>query len=496
MSTAPDVTSWREGRSSTRTVGLVFLLYAVTRLASLDVLPIFLDEAVHIQWAERLYSEGRILRPVGSGRLLAVAAYGLALPFDDRLWAARFIAALAGAATLLFTVLLARKLFGERAALMAGSFYLVSPFALVYDRLALSDGFLCAAITGLMLATFEFSRNPHRSSRAWLAAAVFVALAIIAKVSALLFFVTVPLGVLTLASDRKEAFRSAARALAIGLAAASPMLWFFASNSGEISGQHIIDPENAMTLVASTLRYMRAWVLSYFTLPMVAAAILSMALLRDGRALWLAGSVLAPFLLFAAVAQPWSARYVLSTLPPLLILAAGGIDALARRAKTGKAAVALAVLASLSALSFDRSLLFDPPSAPFPDDDLRQLVTGWPAGYGLRDLSVRLRGEAVEGPITVFVDAGGLRTLPTSLGVLVGRDPRVTIIEGDFGSAGFRDRMTSEPRSRRAYAVAGPRAVAFEFGSMVSAGLAERLQVFSRPGGEWAATLFRLKSAP
>ena len=85
MSNAPDPVSRREGRSPILAIGLFLVLYLVTRTLSLDALPIFLDEAVHLQWAERLFSEGRILRPVGSGRLLAVATYGLALPFEDRL---------------------------------------------------------------------------------------------------------------------------------------------------------------------------------------------------------------------------------------------------------------------------------------------------------------------------------------------------------------------------------------------------------------------------
>jgi len=79
MSNAPEAPSWREGRSPFGPIGLFLALYLVTRAFSLNALPIFLDEAVHLQWAERLFNEGRILRPVGSGRLLAVAAYGLAL---------------------------------------------------------------------------------------------------------------------------------------------------------------------------------------------------------------------------------------------------------------------------------------------------------------------------------------------------------------------------------------------------------------------------------
>jgi len=495
MSNAPEAPSWREGRSPFGVIGLFLAFYFVTRAFSLNALPIFLDEAVHLQWAERLFNEGRILRPVGSGRLLAVAAYGLALPFEDRLWAARLIASMAGAATLVFTMLLSRRLFGARASVVAGALYLLSPFALVYDRLALSDGFLSTCITGLMLAVWTLAHRPD-DARPRRMAGVLIALAVVSKVSALLFLLTVPFGILALAPDRRRAFRSAAMACAMGLVLASPMLWFFVRNSGEISSQHVVDPTVSGSTIVATLLDMREWALSYFTVPALLAAVASLALLRDGRALWLAGSVALPFVLFALFSQPWSARYVLSTLPPLLILISGGIDRLASRVKPslrGAAAIGLTFLALLWSLSFDRDLVFDPERAPFPGDDRRQLVTGWPSGYGVRELAVRLEREAQEGELTAYVDTGGTRTLPTSLGILVGRHRAIRLVEGDLGSETVRASMVEEMKTRRVFAILGPRSSDLDFKSQVGGAAVERVEVYERPGGEWAGTLFRLR---
>ena len=496
MSNAPDPLSRREGRSPLRAIGLFLVLYFVTRTLSLNALPIFLDEAVHLQWAERLYSEGRVLRPVGSGRLLAVAAYGLALPFEDRLWAARLIASLAGAVTLAVTMLLAHRLFGSLASAVAGALYLFSPFALVYDRLARSDGLLSACIASLMLATWTLARRPGDTApRGW--AAALRAFAVFSKVSALLFFLTVPLGVLALARERLRALRSAAIACAIGFLFASPMLWFFAWNSGEIASQHVADPALAGSTLLATLLDMRGWALSYFTPPALLAAAVSIALLRDGRALWLAGSVALPFVLFAFFSQPWSARYVLPTLPPLLLLIAGGIDAGVSRLKPSLRAVAamgLTLLVLVSSLSFDRDLVLDPSQAPFPEDDRRQLVTGWPAGYGVRELAARLEQEVLTGELTAYVDTGGTRTFPTSLAVLVGRHPSIRLVEGDLGSGIVRASMAEEAKTRRVFAIVGPRTSDLDFKSAIAdAASAERVEVYERPGGEWAATLFRLR---
>ncbi len=457
----------------------------------------FLDEAVHIQWAERLYGEGRILRPVGSGRLLAVAAYGLAQFAEDRLWVARLIATLAGGATLLFTIFLSRRLFGERAGVMAGVLYILSPFALVYDRLALSDGFLSASITGLMLASWKLIHDPaSRSNRALFA--LMMVLSIVSKVSAVLFFVSLPLAFLTLASGRSAAVRSAALAFALGLLCASPMLWFFVSNSGEISAQHMVDPLAEGAVLVSTLGDMREWVLRYFTLPALLFAGVSLALLRDGRSVWLAGSVVIPFLLFALFSKPWSARYVLPTLPPLLILMSGGLQAISSRIGPRSRTpliVTLAALVSLSGLAFDRQLMADPSRAPFPADDRHQLVTGWPAGYGVRELATRLLLEADEGPLTAFVDIGGTRTVATSLPILLGPEPSIRVVEGDFGSDDFRSEMARAAARGRIFAILGPRPMDLPFVSMVEGATVDRVEVYSRPGGEWAATLFRLRAS-
>lgn len=476
-------------------IGLFLALYFLTRVTTLSVLPIFLDEAVHLQWAERLYSEGRILRPIGAGRLLAVAAYGLALPFEDRLFAARFLAVIAGAGTLVGAMLIANRLFGALAAAVTGFLYLVSPLALTYDRLALSDGFLSALVTGLMLTTLAII-DESTSWRLRIRFGVLLALAVASKVSALLFFLALPLGVLALSGERRAAIASMGKGALIGLVGAAPMLWFFAANSGEIAAQHVADPSAAGTILMATLRDMSGWVLSYCTTPVLLFTAVSVVILRDGRALWLGGSAALPFVLFALLSQPWSARYILPTLPPLIILMAGGFVQVAERlapAGRGSLALVLAALVSLQGLAFDRHLLFDPEKAPFPADDRHQLVSGWPAGYGVREIAERLVRETATGPVTAHVDTGGTRTLPTSLSILLKARPLVRLVEGDFGSADFRETMVAEARKGRTFAILGPRTSALEFASVVEGAVAERIEVYTRPGGEWAATLFEIQ---
>lgn len=494
MSNAPDTGSRHEGPSRYAAMGLVLAIYFATRISSLGSLPIFLDEAVHLQWAERLYEEGRILRPVGSGRLLAVAAFGLALPSEDRLWAARLLAVGAGALTLIFTMLLSRRLFGTRAGLVAGLLYVLSPFALVYDRLALSDGFLAAAIAGVMFAARALVDEP-RHGGPWFGLVAAMTLAIVSKVSALLFLPAVPMAALMLAKDRRAPLIASALAVAAALVCSSPMLWFFTANSGEIVSQHLADPNLPGSTLMATLRDISGWLHSYFGIPILLAGAASLAWLRDGRALWLGISFLLPLALFALLSEPWSARYILPILPPFLILISGGIEAACARMNSGRAlvaALALAVVISLQGFVFSLQILNDPSKAPLPSDDRHQLVSGWPAGYGVREAALRLRKESEAGPAIVFVDTGGTRTLSTSLAVLLARHPRITLVEGDFATSATRQAIAEEASKRAVLAILGPRSPGLDFRSLFESVPVERVEVYERPGGEWAGTLFRV----
>jgi 4-amino-4-deoxy-L-arabinose transferase-like glycosyltransferase len=473
---------------------LFVCLYFLTRLSSLGALPVFLDESVHIQWAERLYGEGRVLKPVSSGRLLAVAAYGAALPFDDRVRASRAIAACAGALTLCFTMLLSQRLFGGHAAPIAGGLYLLSPFALTYDRLALSDGFLAACLTGA-LWSFHALLQGGPSKLLRVTTAALIALAVVSKVSALLFLSFLPLAVWSMVpTPRGKVWRDLAVVLAAGLALASPMLWVFITNGREVEAQHLVDPTTSSVL-STTLNDMGQWLTAYFTPPFLLMAVFSVALLRNGRALFLALTAALPFAFFAAFSQPWSARYVLPTLAPVIILVAGGISTLTLRLQGSRAAAAAAAITLLTcarALPFSIALLVDPAGAPFPADDRQQLVSGWPSGYGIEAAADRLAEEASKEDVTVFVDTQGTRTLPTSLAVLVGRRPSIHLVEADVALPQTRIAMIEGRAKGRVLVLLGPRVPDIDFRAGMQ-GDAERLAIFDRPGGEWAVTLFEIR---
>ena len=60
-------------------LALVVLAYLATRVFRLTALPMFFDEAIHLLWAERWTGTQGLAKALDDGKLLQVAASGIAL---------------------------------------------------------------------------------------------------------------------------------------------------------------------------------------------------------------------------------------------------------------------------------------------------------------------------------------------------------------------------------------------------------------------------------
>ncbi|HEY8231130.1 MAG TPA: hypothetical protein VIJ10_00570, partial [Vicinamibacteria bacterium] len=91
-------------------------LYLATRLPGLSLLPIFLDETLHVRWALLLSQGERSWDATWKwGRALTIWLGALVSPFAaDLLRANRLVSIALGALTLLATVGIARRLLGPR----------------------------------------------------------------------------------------------------------------------------------------------------------------------------------------------------------------------------------------------------------------------------------------------------------------------------------------------------------------------------------------------
>ena len=426
-------------------------LYLASRLFALTALPMFLDERIHLRWAYWI-AQGRRLRvPVLAGRGLSVYMLaGVAPGADDPLLAGRLLTVAIGLVTLVALYHLTLRLGGDRRiADLAALFYIVCPFALVYDRMVLTDAFLAAFTALTLLLSVRLVEDPRARTGAALGAAL--ALGVLSKTTGLVLF-GFPLLVLAfLGRERRRALGPLALAYAFAGTLVAYPLWLFFRKTDELAGAIGVRENDASFSgnAAANVHLAAEWLWTYWTPGLVILAVLGLALglaspARRRAAVLLSLLAVGPTAAFVAVSGIWYPRYLLFTTVPLLPLAAGGfvglVSLLTRRASAhprrwavSLLVAALLVAALLPALRFDHALWTDPTRAPFPSLDRFQYVTGWPSGYGSRESVEFLRAERNRLPEGLVLVTPGPSTTASAVRLLWANDPAVEVRYVDPG---------------------------------------------------------------
>lgn len=409
----------------------LLLAFAALRWAYLLELPIFIDEAIGINWTfdaslSHLYFGGLF-----HGRWLDTV---VRVPFGplgpETLWLSRAVTALLSVLGAASVIGLARMLHSKPAGLAAGLLYLVLPYSIFYDRQVLGDPF--AGVFGILalVAALKGTRQP----RWWLAAIAGAALAaaILSKFSAVLLL---PTPVLTAwimaprAAWKQALIQSAA---AVGIAAMLVLGVHAIAYPFQEPYQSIFSPyynwnwsrtptdwsltgtlqrwQTIGATLADELRLLVGW-------PVVGMALLGLidAIRRSQPRptvwLWLVGVLhFAPFLLITT----WlPARYLSTVVMPLAILAgiaaaqvigsaqARGLPPVAR----GAAAIGLAaLLLAPNALRAARLLAHPNDPSLLPAGDYQSYFTDpQSAGTGVEAIGTALRAYAAERDLPVHV---------------------------------------------------------------------------------------------
>jgi 4-amino-4-deoxy-L-arabinose transferase-like glycosyltransferase len=122
----------------------ILALFLATRLINLDKFPIFSDEGIYIHWAKTAWHDAawRFISLTDGKQPLQT--WGT-IPFlklfpDNALLGARLFAVTMGMFGLVGMFILLFYLFGKRAALIGSLIFVLNPYFLFYDRLALRHG--------------------------------------------------------------------------------------------------------------------------------------------------------------------------------------------------------------------------------------------------------------------------------------------------------------------------------------------------------------------
>lgn len=409
------------------------------RLYHLTLLPVFADEAIYIRWAQIMRAEETLrFLPLSDGK--EPLFMWVMIPFlkiiRDPLFAGRFVSVFSGFGTMLGISFLSYLLFkNKKVVLAAAILYAVSPFIFFFDRMALVDSLL----SSFGVWTFVFAYLAYTKGRLDFAMLAGFALggAWLTKSPALFFALMLP--TLWLFTSPKKIFKNillTIPVLVIGygmynILRLGPNFHLIASRNADYVwplDHFLVDPLNPFkTFVKMSFE----WVWSMGPWSLVALMLIGVVI--NWKRYWrqifvLSVWFLGPVLVQSEFAKVFTARYILFSIPFLIILAA---SAFVEERKNFLKILAF-VLAFLvgQALVFDWRLVVDPAKASLPRSERSGYLEEWTAGQGIREIADFLRAEEAKGSKSKIVvgTEGFFGTLPDGLQIYLNDRSAITII--------------------------------------------------------------------
>jgi len=388
----------------------------------LTALPIFIDEGIHIRYACDVW-QGRFLEGLYHGKLLQILLTSLVVPWaPDPLWMSRFVTVIIGILAVWACYGIGRRLYDERVGLFSAGLYIICPFTLFYDRMALADGIL--STFGALTLLWSISMLQERKKRDVLLLGLAMALGILTKVLGLFLLLTPCLASLLCLREKKSyPWRHLAGAYSIALGIAAVPLYIFFQETTQISEKSLITdaPFEFLRLLVSNAEMAREWLWIYWTPTLLVLGVsgLLIGIVRKKRCnILLAILAFLPILVLGVVSRMWFPRYFLFTTIPFLVLASSSLCQLTkaiefwRNTKRGErqyvkvhklVTLAFFFVMGLPSFIIDYHLWKDPSGAGLPKIERIQYIEEWPSGYGVAETARFLGQEVARHPTETFV---------------------------------------------------------------------------------------------
>lgn len=436
---------WKEWKWTVLGGVVILILGLALRLYNLNLIPVFVDEAIYVRWAQVMRAESTLrFLPLSDGKqpLFMWLVIPFLKLFSDPLLAGRLVSVTAGAATLVGIFLLSYALFkSKKVAIVTALIYAVSPFSFFFDRMALADSLLSA----FGVWTFLFALVALRNLRLDFAMLSGFGLGggLLTKSPAIFYALMLPLSWLLAWWPKEKKGKAVhlikllalfAVTLAIGwglynILRLGPNFHMIALRNKDyifpISHLWTNPKDPFIPFVNRSFEWI--WAMG----PSMTLVLALVGLLNFRRypkeILILSAWFLFPILVQAEFAKVFTARYILFSLPYLYILAA---SVFLLKGKLSKILVAGLIILLFQAFRFDYLLLTAPEKADLPTSERTGYLEEWTAGYGIKEVSEILREENMKNPEAKIVvgTEGFFGTLPDGLQIYLNDLPQITII--------------------------------------------------------------------
>lgn len=453
------------------TVFLV-LFYFFSRIQNLTSIPVFCDEAIYIRWAQIIQSEDTLrFVPQSDGKqplFMWINAITLKV-FPDPLVSGRIISVFSGFGIAILISLIALILINYQSKeknifkflknilsqhynlfLFVFTVYCLTPFAFFFDRLALADNLLSffgvlSLLLSLLLAKFpSFNLSILLGlslGLAWLTKSPAIYFIVLSFVTFIFFNLKkIRLYIFPLLS-------SFIAYLIYNILRLGPQFHQIALRNKDyiwtISEiiKHPLDPLKPHLLNAFDLyiRYLSWPVLIIFILGLIfyfkknwkparPAGGLDIRIYLIIFAWWLL-----PLIANSALTKVFTARYILFTLPPFLILISLFLWHLIIKIKNNFLKIVVFLLIFYINISFILKISFNPFEQNLASSEMGYL-NGWTSGWGIKEASDYFKERSLEKNVIVGTE-GSFGTLPNGVQIYTNKVKQLTIIGQGLGFA-------------------------------------------------------------
>lgn len=418
----------------------LLLVYFAIRLQHLQAIPVFGDEAIYLRWSQ-LIKNVETLRfvPLSDGKeplfmWLTATAYKF---IADPLTAGRFLSVVFGSLTIITLYVFSLIFLNYPIAILSSVVYLFLPFTFFFDRLALPDNLLSLLGILSLLFTFLLAKYPRLDLSMILG--VILGLSWLTKSPAIYFIV---LAVLTFILYRKNNYKK------IYFPLFSSIIAFIIFNILRLGPQfsqiairnqdyiwplteilkHPLDP------LIPHLRDIIAIYREFVSLPLLIISFLGLIFYTKNSStrnqyrlifLWW----ILPLIANAGIAKVFTARYILFTTPPLILLLATGIYYFFQYTreyfKNGFFQVLILIICFAFNLFWIYRISLNPFSVSLSSTETGYL-SGWTSGWGIKDASDYLIQRSKVSNVIVGTE-GYFGTLPDGLEIYTDSLKNITV---------------------------------------------------------------------
>lgn len=418
---------------------ILAFFYFLTRVYSLSSLPIFTDEAIYTRWSQiaRFDANWRFISLTDGKQPLFIWLDMVFMRFiSDPLLAGRLVSVFAGFFTMTGLYFLGKELFSKKVGIIAAFLYLIYPFALVYDRMALYDSLVATGAVWSLF--FEVLLIKHKRLDLALILGMILGASVLTKTPGFFFIYLLPFSLLLFdwkSKKRKDEFFKWA---VLGVVAAG-FAYIYYSVLRLSPFFHIIDEKNSIfvypfsewikhpfNFFPNNFQAFFDWFFVYTTPPfLILIALSAMGGKLKEKALLFAWFI-APLTALALFGNTLYPRFILFMTMPLIVLGAYSLDNILNRVNKNALKVVVVVFFTGAMIISDYFVLNDFAHAPIPKADLTQYINDWPAGGGVKEAIDFFQREAKRGKIFVGTQ-GTFGLMPYALEIYLYQNKNVEI---------------------------------------------------------------------